>query len=125
MFEITVEDVFAASHALRLPDGSFEPMHGHNWHVRASVACEQLDAIETVMDFHDLKDRLAAVLEPFRNRHLNDVPPFAEGEVNPSAERVAWWIGTRLSEGLPDGVALTRVTVTEAPGCEAAFVPGR
>ena len=55
VYEITVERTFAAAHAIRLPDGALEPMHGHNWRVRATVAAERLDGIETVMDFHDLQ----------------------------------------------------------------------
>ena len=123
MFEIAVEKVFAASHAIRLPDGSLEPVHGHNWPVRVTVAADDLDAIETVMDFHDLERVIDAILKPWHNRHLNDVPPFDDGKLNPSAERVAWWIGRQVAQQLPSHVRLQSASVGEAPGCTAIYRP--
>lgn len=121
MFEIIVDKMFAASHAIQLPDGSLEPVHGHNWPVRVTVAAEALDGIETVMDFHDLERIVDEVIRPWHNRHLNDVPPFDEGTINPTAERVAWWIGEQVARRLPERVALRSARVGEAPGCMAVY----
>jgi 6-pyruvoyltetrahydropterin/6-carboxytetrahydropterin synthase len=127
MYEISVSRTFAAAHAIRLPDGSLEPVHGHNWQVTVVVAADQLDAIETVMDFHDLEQSVSALTDGAHNRHLNEIEPFTDGQgglaVNPTAERVAWWIGTSVARGLTPGVRLVRVTVTEAPGCAATYRP--
>lgn len=122
-FEITIETTFAAAHALRLPDGSDEPTHGHNWHVRVTVARAGLDAMATVMDFHDLERVVHDIVAPWHNRTLNDVAPFAGGAVNPSAERVAECIGQATAQHLPTGVTLERVEVGEAPGCTATYRP--
>lgn len=121
MYEITVESEFCASHALRLADGTVEPVHGHNWPVAVTVASERLDAMQTVMDFHQLEAIIAQVISPWHNRHLNDVEPFADGEVNPSAERVAWWVGTQVAQGLPEPVRVVAVRVGEAPRCSATW----
>ncbi|MEX0886073.1 MAG: 6-carboxytetrahydropterin synthase [Phycisphaeraceae bacterium] len=123
MYEITIETVFAASHALHLPGGRDEPLHGHNWPVAVTVAASELDEIEAVMDFHDLEAIVADLIAPMHNHHLNDVGPFADGRVNPSAERVAWWIGERVAERLPKRVHLVAVRVGEAPGCAATWRP--
>lgn len=123
MFEITVTRVFPATHSLRLPDGSYEPVHRHDWRVRVAVRSQGLDAMETVMDFHQLEGLVDSVIAPFHNRSLNDVEPFSGGRLNPSAERVAWWIGTQVAQQLPKGVSLVTARVTEAPGCEAAYRP--
>ena len=123
MYQITVETTFSAAHALRLADGTTEPTHGHDWRVAVTVASYQLDAVQTVMDFHQLRHIVDDVIVSFRNRNLNDVEPFAAGEINPSAERVAWWIGTRTQERLPDGAQLVSTRVGEAPGCTATFRP--
>ena len=127
MYEITVTRVFCAAHALRLPDGSIEPLHGHNWEVRVTVAAAQLDAMETVMDFHDLESALDRLVGPANNANLNDLPPFvgADGAlaVNPSAERVAQWIGDEMAGALPATVKLHHVRVSEAPGCAATYRP--
>ena len=40
---------FCAAHALKLYDGSMEPIHGHNWRVQVTVQAEKLDAIGVVM----------------------------------------------------------------------------
>ncbi|NJL32431.1 MAG: hypothetical protein HC898_12895 [Phycisphaerales bacterium] len=45
--------------------------------------------------------------------------------MNPSAERVSWWIGEVLRDELPKGVKLISVCVTEAPGCRATYRPGK
>ena len=123
MYEITVSKVFAASHAIRLPDGSLEPIHGHNWPVDVTVAARELDSIETVMDFHILEKAIDGLLARVNNRHLNEVDPFIGCKVNPTAERVAWWIGTEVAKTLPKSVALVSVRVGEAPGCAAVYRP--
>ena len=125
MYDITVSRIFSASHAIRLYDGSLEPLHGHNWSVEVTVTAKELDAIEVVMDFHLLETLVDALMKQAHNRHLNDIPPFwnEEGPVNPTAERVAWWIGTEVTKGLPKHATLTSVKVGEAPGCTATWRP--
>lgn len=123
VYEASVEREFCASHALRLPDGSLEPVHGHNWRLTVTVARPGLDAVETVMDFHELEAAVDRAIEPWQNRHLNDAPPFEAGGYNPSAERVAQAVAEAVAPQLPDAVTLTRVSVTEAPGCVAAYRP--
>ncbi|MEX0744345.1 MAG: 6-carboxytetrahydropterin synthase [Phycisphaeraceae bacterium] len=123
MFEITVEHTFAASHAIRLPDGSLEPLHGHNWQLTVTLQRDGLDAIETVFDFHALEHIVEQIAQPFHNRHLNDLPPFDTGSISPTAERVAWWVGTQVGQRLPDEVTLQCVRVSEAPRCWAAWRP--
>jgi len=125
MYEITVTREFAAGHAIYLPDGSLEPVHGHNWRVTVTVQSNELDEIETVMDFHILEKSLDELLATVHNRHLNEVEPFV-GEngtlkVNPTAERVAWWIAEALKPTVSAPAKLVSVAVTEAPGCAAKY----
>jgi 6-pyruvoyltetrahydropterin/6-carboxytetrahydropterin synthase len=121
VYEIEVDTTFAATHALKLPDGSQEPTHGHDWRVTVTAGSNQLDAMDCVVDFHKLQRIVAAVIRPWGGKHLNDVPPFS-GATNPSAERVAERIGMAVSERLPAGVRVRRVCVTEAPGCRAVWL---
>jgi 6-pyruvoyltetrahydropterin/6-carboxytetrahydropterin synthase len=118
-FEVTTTRTFAAAHQLRLPGGGIEPLHGHNWRVKVTVAAAGLDVLGTVMDFHELERLVDAVVVPMHNRHLNDLEPFAR-ELNPSAENVAVHIANSLA-GLPDGVRLTRVEVWETDGNSAVY----
>jgi len=118
-FEITTTRHFAAAHQLVLYDGSLEPLHGHNWVVKITVAAAQLDAIGTVMDFHELERRADSVIAPMHNRHLNELEPF--GKLNPSAENVAFHVATSLE--LPKLVRLVAVEVWETPENSAVYRP--
>ncbi len=118
-FEITTTRTFAAAHQLRLPDGSIEPLHGHNWRVKVTVCSDRLDAMGTVMDFHELERLVDLLTAPMHNRHLNELPPFA-AELNPSAENVAYHVGRSLAR-LPDGVRLARVEVWETDENSAVY----
>jgi 6-pyruvoyltetrahydropterin/6-carboxytetrahydropterin synthase len=124
MFEIAVTRTFAAAHAIRLPDGSREPVHGHNWVATVVVAADELDAIETVMDFHDLERLVDAVIAPWHNANLDDQAPFAgPGGRNSTAEAVAHHLGEKVALRLPARVRLVHCSVTEAPGCAATWRP--
>lgn len=128
MYEIIVESIFAAAHAIRLPDGSLEPTHGHNWPVKVTVAADELDEIETVCDFHLLQDLIQDALAPWQDNDLNQCEPFTDGTddpaglaINPTAERVAWAIAQKITPGLPSNCKLVSVSVGEAPGCTAVW----
>ncbi|MGD1276408.1 MAG: 6-carboxytetrahydropterin synthase [Tepidisphaeraceae bacterium] len=118
-FEITATRRFAASHQLRLYDGSLEELHGHDWQVKVTVAAENLDAIGVVMDFHELGRLLDAAIGPMQNRRLNDLT--ALSQANPSAENVALHIGRSLS--LPPHVRLVCVEVWETADFSAVYRP--
>src|SRR5438128_11861357 len=104
-FEIRTMREFSAAHQLRLYDGSLEPVHGHNWKVEVTVEAEALDSIGVVMDFHDLERLIDAIIAPWHNHHLNEVEPFANGRLNPTAENVALSVARGLR--LPEGVKLS------------------
>ena len=110
-YEITVTSRFSASHQLRLYNEELEPLHGHNWTVIVTVGAAKLDSIGVVMDFHVLERRLARVIGPFHNRHLNEVAEL--GGTNPSAELIATHIAESLN--LPSKVKLKSVEVWETP----------
>jgi len=128
MHQITVQRVVSAAHAIRLYDGSLETVHGHDWRIDVTVQAGELDAIDVVMDFHVLERIVDELLDRIRNRHINDVVPFAgDGPhglaVNPTAERVAQWIGEAVGGQLPEHATLAKVCVGEAPGCIATWRP--
>ncbi len=122
MFELTVQTVFSAAHAIVIA-GVRESLHGHDWHVTACVAGDSLDAEGLLVDFHAFEETLGAIVRPFRNMNLNETTPF--DRVNPTAENVARHIGTTLAERMrpitPRGVRVVWVRVTEAPGCAVTY----
>lgn len=119
-FEIAIERVFPAAHAIVMR-GERETLHGHNWVVRVVVAGHALDADGLLVDFHELERLLNAIVAPFNNANLNEAPPF--DRLNPTAERLAEHVGVEMARQLPKGVALVSVSVTEAPGCVATYRP--
>ncbi len=119
MFTITVKNYFWAPHQLTMPDGSKEPTHSHNWAVTARVAADNLDQMQTVMDFHHLKALLSEILEPLENQGLAKNEYFNKN--NPSAENVACYVYENLDIKLPERVRLISVSVVEHPGCKAIY----
>jgi 6-pyruvoyltetrahydropterin/6-carboxytetrahydropterin synthase len=129
MFEIEVQAVFAAGHAITI-GGRPEPVHGHNWHVTVTLAGERLDHNGLLCDFHVVERALLSITGEMNNRHLNELAAFdtARDGLNPSAENVCVHIARRLERELsgllPISVRIARVRVTEAPGCAAVYDPG-
>jgi len=87
MFEVSVEDTFAAGHALRGYRGKCENPHGHNYKVQITLAGDSLDPIGLLYDFKDLKAAMGEVVDRLDHQYLNDIAPFQEQ--NPSAENMA------------------------------------
>src|SRR5512142_1445821 len=98
MFEVSVEDTFAAGHALRGYRGKCENPHGHNYKVRITLAGEQLDSIGLLYDFKDLKTVMNEVIERLDHQMLNDIEPFRT--LNPSAENMAKYFYDEISARL-------------------------
>jgi 6-pyruvoyltetrahydropterin/6-carboxytetrahydropterin synthase len=121
LFTITVEIIFSASHQLTLADGSKEPLHEHDWRVRVAVSAAKLDETGLVMDFYELKIKIAAALVDLAGKKLEDVPYFADGGINASAETVSRYIYEKLAPALPDNVELSFVEVMEQSDCWAKY----
>ncbi len=123
MFEIAVEETFAAGHALRGYKGKCENVHGHNYKVRVVLTGEKLDQVGLVYDFGELKKRIAEVVRSLDHRFLNDLPPFTE--LNPSAENIARYFYDELNGRLAsaNGARLREVTVFETDTTAATYRP--
>lgn len=119
MFELTVEGHFSAAHNLRNFKGRCENLHGHNWKVEVSVRGHVLDQADLVMDFGELKKLMNAALDQLDHRHLNEIAPF--DECNPSSELIAKHLYEKVAQGLPEKVAMHRVSVWESPGSKATY----
>lgn len=119
MYELSIERDFVAAHAITMA-GECEQSHVHTWHVTVIVAGAQLDSDGLLCDFHLLECGLGEIVERFKDGDLNAIAPF--DHLNPTAEHVARYIAQQMSEHLPQGVALKRVSVTESPGCCATYI---
>jgi 6-pyruvoyltetrahydropterin/6-carboxytetrahydropterin synthase len=124
MFEISVDETFAAAHNLREYKGKCEDLHGHNYKVRVMVAGPELDATGLLVDFVALKQAIQAVIRALDHKYLNELPPF--DRLNPSAENIARHIYEQATWQLKppaNGAEISGVTVWETETSAATYRP--
>jgi 6-pyruvoyltetrahydropterin/6-carboxytetrahydropterin synthase len=121
MYELKIEDSFAAAHRLRGYKGQCEDLHGHNWKVEVVVRADRLDEIGLAVDFQELKGAAAAVLDGLDHTFLNDHPSFQE--VNPSSENIARHIFREVASRIErEGLWVHRVTAWESDKACASYL---
>ena len=123
MFEVTIEETFAAGHALRNYRGKCENVHGHNYRCQVTLEGEQLDSIGLLVDFVELKRAVHSVLDRMDHQWLNEFPPF--DAINPSAENMAKFIYDEVHAGLQanGNVRIASVKLWETDTCSATYRP--
>ena len=124
MFEVTVEQTFAAAHALRNYKGSCENLHGHNFKVQVVLAGDKLDDAGMLVAFIDVKNLMGQVMARLDHQNLNEVAPF--DVKNPSAENIAEYFFTEMRGGLantPVPVRILEVKIWETDIQSATYRP--
>jgi 6-pyruvoyltetrahydropterin/6-carboxytetrahydropterin synthase len=124
MFEISVEQTFAAGHALRNYKGRCENVHGHNFRVQVKIEGERLDDTGLLVDFIDVKGLMHGVIDRLDHQFLNEIAPF--DVKNPSAENIAEYLHEEMTRRLaatPVPVRIREVTVWETDIQSATFRP--
>ena len=121
MFEVTIEQTFAAGHALRHYRGKCENVHGHNYRCQVTMEGDSLDHVGLLIDFVELKKAVASVIDRMDHQWLNDYPPF--DVLNPSAENIAKYIHDEVSAGLGErnGVRIGIVRLWETDTSSATY----
>ena len=123
MFEVTVEDTFAAGHYLRNYKGKCENPHGHNYKIRVTLAGAELDKAGLLLDFKDLREVMRHVIERLDHQMINEIEPFTV--INPSAENLAKYFydesNTRLQSVTKGRVRVKDVTVFETDTTTAKY----
>jgi 6-pyruvoyltetrahydropterin/6-carboxytetrahydropterin synthase len=124
MYEVSVEETFAAAHNLREYEGKCEDLHGHNYKVRVVLAGKELDSVGLLYDFVHLKEIVRVVIQSLDHKYLNELPPF--DKLNPSAENLALHIYNQASKQLrkaPNGAGIASITVWETETTAATYRP--
>ncbi len=123
MYEVTVEDTFAAGHYLRNYKGKCENPHGHNYKIQVTLAGAELDRAGLLLDFKDLKEVMKSTIERLDHQMINDIEPFTK--INPSAENLAKYFydqtNSRLSQVTNGRVRVKDVTVFETDVTTARY----
>ncbi|MFZ0738963.1 MAG: 6-carboxytetrahydropterin synthase QueD [Candidatus Acidiferrales bacterium] len=124
MYEVSVDESFAAAHNLREYKGKCENLHGHNYRVRIVLAGAELDSVGLLCDFVHLKQVIQSVIRSLDHRYLNELAPF--DKINPSAENIARHIFDETSKQMkrpPNGAAISSITVWESDVTSATYRP--
>ena len=117
MIRFSISADFPATHRIRVDwRGTLEPLHAHNWRVRAWLCADD--------DGGGAMNRAIETLAAWVARHegncFNDVPPF--DEINPTAEEVARSLASLLDD-VVSGARVERLEVGEAAGFSATYWP--
>ena len=96
MYTLTTMVEFSSAHTLVGHSGPCKKMHGHNWKVEVEITGEKLDKIGMVVDFKEIRKATNLVVDELDHEFLNNLEPFSED--NPTAENIARYIITKLSE---------------------------
>jgi 6-pyruvoyltetrahydropterin/6-carboxytetrahydropterin synthase len=121
MYTVRAQADFAAAHFLARYQGKCERLHGHNYRVRVTAEGASLDDGGMLVDFGVLKAALNGILAELDHSNLNDHPSFSDG--NPSAERIAAFVGGRMMAALP-AAKVSLVEVFETDANRATWSPG-
>ena len=123
MFEVTVEDSFAAGHYLRNYKGKCENPHGHNYKIQVTLAGRELDKAGLLLDFRDLREVMKPTIDRLDHQMMSDLEPFTV--LNPSAENMAKYfydeINVRLRSITNGRVWVKTVTVFETDTTTATY----
>jgi len=124
MYEVSVDETFAAAHNLREYHGKCEDLHGHNYKVRVILEGKELDSTGLLYDFVHLKQVIRDVIGSLDHKYLNELAPF--DKLNPSAENIARHIYDQTAKQLhrsPNGASVASITVWETETSAATYRP--
>ncbi|MDR0676466.1 MAG: 6-carboxytetrahydropterin synthase QueD [Elusimicrobiota bacterium] len=121
MFELKIKSRFSSAHFLRDYNGKCENLHGHNWKVEVSVQGIELNNINLLIDFKELKKILKNIFEELDHKLLNEVEFFITN--NPSCENIAFYIYKKLADALSfnNKIKVSKVCVWETDDSNATY----
>src|SRR3984957_4719206 len=123
MFEVAVDQTFAAGHALRNYKGKCENVHGHNFRGQVVIEGDRLDDTGLLVDFIDVKQTMRGIIDRLDHVFLNDIAPF--DIKNPSAENIAEYFHQEMSNALtsPVPIRIREIKVWETDIQSATYRP--
>jgi 6-pyruvoyltetrahydropterin/6-carboxytetrahydropterin synthase len=124
MYELKVIKSFAAAHRLTMVGSKCENMHGHNWKIEVYVTGDKLNAGGVLVDFGEIKARLAEVIKKLDHKFLNELDYFSDG--NPSSENIAYFVANELQAKIKHSSArVSRVSAWESDDACATYIVSR
>jgi len=121
-YELSIETHFSAAHQLNGYPGDCARLHGHNWHVKLYVECEELDELGMGIDYKIMKQEVKAAIDKWDHYNLNDIPPF--DTINPTSENVARLLCEEMQQRLnTDRIRVSRVEIAETCTAKVIYWP--
>ena len=123
MYRVSIKGNFSAAHRLTDYKGKCENLHGHNWAVEVCMESGSLDNQGMVIDFTDIKSKLAGILKELDHKYINELSEFKVQ--SPTSERLAEFIYCRMKGNmkLPEGIKIKNVSVWESETSKATYIP--
>ena len=107
MYYLTKTIEISGAHRLSLDyESKCTELHGHNWTITVHCRAKELDRNGMIVDFAEIKRRIA---DPLDHKVLNDILP-----CNPTAENLARWCCDQIPQ-------CYRVDVVESSGNSATY----
>jgi len=102
----------ACAHKLRNYEGKCANLHGHNYKIEVTVEGGELNKLNMIMDFGELKSIMEKYIShQFDHKNINEIKPFITE--NPTAEYMAGFFFAVLRTVLPVNVDICKVRVWE------------
>jgi len=121
MYELKVTTHFAAAHRLKMVAAKCENLHGHNWKIEVYVTGEKLNEADVLVDFGEIKNHVAEVMDRLDHKFLNEIENFQHN--NPSSENIAKYVAAEVQKKLSDpSVRVSRVSAWESEDACATFI---
>lgn len=131
MYTVIKEIEFSYAHRLLNYEGKCARLHGHNGRIQIEMASAELDECSMVVDFHEIKEKMAAWVDDMLDHQLilcekdplvevlrEQDEPFVVIEENPTAEVMAKMI---FEEASRQGFPVTKVTLFETCTSAASY----
>lgn len=121
MFVLVKEIEFSAAHIIPGHPGPCKNLHGHTYKLKVFVERKNLNSLDMVMDFSDLKKIIKEAIKKFDHSYLNDLEEF-KNKI-PTAETLCMVLFKKIEEKLPDNLKLRKVEIYENDTSYAIYYP--
>tara|TARA_Y100000310_G_scaffold336510_2_gene421230 strand:+ start:640 stop:1002 length:363 start_codon:yes stop_codon:yes gene_type:complete len=113
MYKLIIKTHFDAAHYIKGYQGKCSREHGHRWNVEVVLARKELDKLNMVIDFSEVKESLNSIIDMHLDHwQLND----NLGEPNLTAEYLAEWLYRQIKARILN-ITIVSVTIWESPDC--------
>ncbi len=116
MYKAILKSSFRASHAVKMPDGTVEKAHWHDWKLTSCFSRDSLDELGFVIEFGLCQEIINSATTTLANQNINELGIFSPNY--PTTELIAKYIFEQIATRLPSTtIKLDYVELTEQPNC--------